>query len=67
MRRLLFVLFAVAGVSCHEPAAPAKPPYLAILSKFTTAPGVVIDGKLRYTVKELSGTLGIDRTLTSNP
>ncbi|HEU4994784.1 MAG TPA: hypothetical protein VFT29_08190, partial [Gemmatimonadaceae bacterium] len=47
--------------------APAKPPYLAILSKFTTAPGVVIDGKLRYTVKELSGTLGIDRTLTSNP
>lgn len=60
-------LLLLVLASCREPVSPIRPPYLAILSNFTIAPGARVNAKLHYSVSELSGTLGIDRLLPSNP
>jgi hypothetical protein len=64
---IIAALLLLALASCREPVSPIRPPYLAILSKFTIAPGARVSAKLHYSVSELSGTLGIDRLLATNP
>lgn len=65
MPRFLPALLVLAGLSaCREPVEPPRPPYLAIVSKFTAVPpGLAID----YSVTELSGTLDIHRTISAPP
>lgn len=62
-------LVLALAIGCRsEPSAPdARPPYLAILSRFDMPPGLAAASQIRYGVSELSGTLGIARDLFSQP
>jgi hypothetical protein len=61
---LASIALALAAAACrNDPVAPQRPPYLAILSAYSSAPGVNPPDQVRFTVEELSGTLDIHRTL----
>lgn len=64
MRPAYFALLVFAAASCREPVAPARPPYLAIVSQFIAAPEHL---GVRFAIEELSGTLGIQRTVSALP
>lgn len=62
------LLVLVVAASCHETTAPPeKPPYLAIVMNLTTLPGVNPPARIAYHIKELSGTLNIDRRIEASP
>lgn len=61
-------VIVAAVVSCSEPTAPpSEPPYLAIVMHLSTLPGVNPPARIAYHIKELSGTLNIDRVIEASP
>lgn len=64
----LAVVFAVA-VACRDSTAPAdkRPPYLAIVTRIDPASQGPIGGEYTYRVRELSGSLDVDKTVHASP
>lgn len=72
MPRLRFLLPGVVGIlaACGQesgPSARAGPPYLAIINKLDVPAGIAPGASYTFQVTELSGTTGIDTTITASP
>lgn len=68
IRAAAVVLCSTAFVaSCKDTNAPPGPPYLAIVTDLNTWPGAAAPARVSYRVRELSGTLGVDRRLRITP
>lgn len=65
--RVGILALLVAALGCKEPTQIERPTYLAIVNKILAPAGVPPTGTYRYRITELSGTLGIDTTLTAAP
>lgn len=67
MRRWLaggVILFAACT---SDPTAPQQPPYIAIVSIFTSDGNVDLGDDYTYRVTEISGTTGFDRIIHASP
>lgn len=66
--RVLGIGLAAALVgACESPTEPREPPYIAIVSIFTSDGGTDLGREYTYRVTEISGRLGIDEIIHAAP
>ncbi len=63
----LLVLFLFSGCSDTSGPRAESPPYIAIITKVSSGPANEVGRAYRYRIRELSGTINIDTTLTVSP
>jgi len=66
-RGAVLALCVAGGVGCDRATGPIPVSYLAIVALVDTPPGVTAGTSYGYRVREFSGTLGIDTTITVAP
>ncbi|HKV73514.1 MAG TPA: hypothetical protein VJN95_03280 [Gemmatimonadales bacterium] len=63
----MVVLLALTACSDTSGPRATNPPYIAIITKVTAGPANQVGQAYRYRIRELSGTINIDTTLTVAP